>query len=302
MDQMQILGLVALGAGIAKAAILAFSHAGSRLASAFLLLCISMILQNAFEFLVSITYYSNPALATYLLHGVMLSLNFLTLSLLYFTLTVVQSRYSKILTTVFAVWGLLAAGLLLSGNLVTGYEQVEYTVISIPTNLYPVFTIYVLAAVAFMFSLLTYSSFTASPEIRERSRQVLLAIAPICLIGLAVQLLKAAGFNASTAVFMPIATTFFVGMMVLYQSGRIVIFKIKWTVICKLAISMRDVKLSEWVELVEELLVKEAMRVSANNQTDAAKLIKSNQTTVGRKFKKYQGEDATQEEKIPEQS
>ena len=42
-----------------------------------------------------------------------------------------------------------------------------------------------------------------------------------------------------------------------------------------------------WVGLVEELLVKEAMRESDNNQTAAAKLIGSNQSTVGRKFKKY---------------
>ena len=68
------------------------------------------------------------------------------------------------------------------------------------------------------------------------------------------------------------------------------IFKIKWTVIWKLAVTMRSVKLSEWVGLVEELLVKEAMREKANNQTEAEKLIGSNQSTVGRKFKKYENE------------
>jgi len=63
MGQMQILGLVALFAGIAKTAILLFPKTENKLTSAFALVCISMILQNAFEFLVAVTYYTNPSSA-----------------------------------------------------------------------------------------------------------------------------------------------------------------------------------------------------------------------------------------------
>ncbi len=226
MDQLQILGLVALGAALLKAAILAISRANSRPNTAFVLLCLSMISQNSFEFLTFSTYSSNSAVATYFAHGVMLSLNLLTLSLLYFTLTVVESPYRKTLTLVFGAWSLICAGLLLSGNLVRGYEQFDYSIASIPANLYLVFAVYVLTTILLTLVLLSYSSFSAAQEVRERSRKVLIAVAPICLIGLAALILKTAGYSASTVIFMPIATTFFVGMVALYQSGRIVSFEV----------------------------------------------------------------------------
>ncbi|PCI76349.1 MAG: hypothetical protein COB20_10800 [SAR86 cluster bacterium] len=289
MEQMQILGLVALVAGVAKTAILFFSETQNKLTSAFALVCLSMILQNTFEFLVAITYHSDPYLATWLLHSEMLSIVFLAYCLLIFSLTVAENEYIRPITLLFGFGALMCTYLLLTGQLVLGYEQAGYSVISIPGPFYVVLNSFVSLAVFSMLVILIYTSLTKSGEVRSRSLQVLIAIAPVCLTALTVQILRFKGFNSSTAVFMPIATTFFVAMMVLYQSGRIVIFKIKWTVIWKLAVSMRDVKLSEWVGLVEELLVKEAMRESDNNQTEAAKLIGSNQTTVGRKFKKYEG-------------
>lgn len=293
MEQMQILGLFALLAGMVKTAILFFSKTQNKLTSAFALACISMILLNTFEFLVSITFYTDPYLATWLLHGEMLSIIFLAFCLLVFSLTVAENSYTKPISILFGFCALVCAGLLLTGQLVLGYEQAGYSVISIPGPFYIALNSFVTLAVLSILIILVYTSLVKKGEVQLRSRQVFIAIAPICLIALTVQVLRFKGFNSSTAVYMPIATTFFVAMMVLYQSGRIVIFKIKWTVIWKLAVSMRGVKLSEWVGLVEELLVKEAMRESDNNQTEAAKLIGSNQTTVRRKFKKYksQGEE-----------
>ena len=287
MEQMQILGLVALLAGMAKSAILFFSRTENKLTSAFALVCISMVLQNAFEFLISVTYNSSAELATQFLHSEMLSIIFLTFCLLVFGLTVTENKFIKPLTLAFGFWALVSAVLLLNGHIVFGYEQAGYSVITIPATYYPVLNAYAFVAFNTVLITLAYSSIAKKGEVRERSRQVLLASAPIYILILFVQLTRLMGINSTTAVLMPLATTFFVGMMVLYQSGRIVIFKIKWTIIWRLAISMRDVKLSEWVGLVEELLVKESMRASGNNQSEAAKLIKSNQSTVGRKFKKY---------------
>ncbi len=291
MGQMQILGLVALFAGMAKLAILFFSQTENKLTSAFALVCISMVLQNTFEFLVAITFPNNLELATLFLHCEMLSIIFLAFCLLVFSLTVTEHRHIKPITIFSGLWALACSALLLTGHLVLGYEQAGYSIISIPATYYPVFNTFAFFAINAVIINLAYSTYAKRGPISQRSRQVLLAIAPIYLLILIVQLTRLIGFNSSTAVSMPLATTFFVGMMVLYQSGRIVIFKIKWTVIWKLATSMRDVKLSEWVGLVEELLVKESMRLSNNNQSEAAKLIKSNQSTVGRKFKKYEGTD-----------
>lgn len=288
MEQMQILGLVALLAGMAKSAILFFSQTENKLTSAFALVCISMVLQNAFEFLVSATYYSNPGLATWFLHSEFLSIIFLAFCLLVFSLTVTEHKYTRPITITLGCWALLCSALLLTGQIVHGYEQAGFSVISIPAPYYFVLNTYVFVAANTVLLTLIHATLTKRGEVKTRSRQVLFAVAPIYVLVLFVQITRLMGIHSTTAVSMPLATTFFVGMMVLYQSGRIVIFKIKWTVIWKLATSMRDVKLSEWVNLVEKLLVKESMRVSGNNQSEAAKLIKSNQSTVGRKFKKYE--------------
>lgn len=289
MEKMQILGLVALLAGMVKITILVFSKTENKLTSAFALACISMILLNTFEFLAYFTYYNNPYLATWLLHGEILSIIFLAFCLVVFSLTVAENKYTKPTSLLFGFGALVCTSLLLTGQLTLGYERVGYSVISIPGTYYLALFAYASFSIFSMLVILVYASLVNSGEIQTRSLQALVAITPICVTALTVQILRIKGFNSSTAVFMPLATTFFVAMMVLYQSGRIVIFKIKWTVIWGLAVSMRDVKLSEWVGLVEELLIKEAMRESDNNQTEAAKLIKSNQTTVGRKFKKYEG-------------
>ncbi|MFT6824195.1 MAG: hypothetical protein ACJA1Q_002001 [Pseudohongiellaceae bacterium] len=288
MELMQILGLVALLAGMAKTAILIFSETQNKLTSAFALVCISMILLNTFEFLVSITYYTDPYLSTWLLHGEMLSIIFLTFSLVVFSLTVAENSYIRPISILFGFGAVVCGCLLLNGQLVLGYKQAGYSVISIPGPIYIALNTFVSLGIFSMLVILGSTSLIKQGEVQSRSQQVLIAIAPVCVIALTVQVLRFKGFNSSTAVYLPIATTFFVAIMVLYQSGRIVIFKIKWTVIWKLAVSMRNVKLSEWIGLVEELLVKEAMRESDNNQTEAAKLIGSNQSTVRRKFKKYE--------------
>jgi hypothetical protein len=250
-----------------------------------------MILLNTFEFLVSITYYIDPYLATWLLHGEMLSIIFLAFSLVVFSLTVAENSYTQPISILFGFGAVVCSCLLLTGQLVLGYEQAGYSVISIPGPFYIALNSFVSLGVFVMLVILVYTSLLKNGEVQSRSQQVLIAIAPVCVIALTVQVLRFKGFNSSTAVYLLIATTFFVAMMVLYQSGRIVIFKIKWTVIWKLAVSMRNVKLGEWVGLIEELLVKEAMRASDNNQTEAAKLIGSNQSAVGRKFKKYENDE-----------
>lgn len=287
MEQMQILGLVALLAGIAKTAILFSSKAQNKLTSAFALLCISMILQNVFEFLVALSYYANPGLTALLFNAEILSLILFAYCLLIFSLTVVASTNIKSISLLFGIFMLVCCYLLVTGNLVQGYEQAAYTIISVPAEYYFVLVAYGLFIITYTLATLSYSAITATGDKRTQCRQILIAIVPTLLVLFTVLLMRLLGLKASTGAFLPLATTFFVAMIVVHQSGRVVIFKIKWTVIWKLAVSMRDVKLSEWVGLVEELLVKEAMRETGNNQTDAAKLIKSNQTTVGRKFKKY---------------
>lgn len=288
MEYIQLLGLVALVAGITKTAILFFSQTENKLTSAFALVCISMILQNAFEFLVAITYYTSPGLTTMVFHAEILSLILLAYCLVVFCLTAIESKYTKPISILFGLIVLACSYLLVTGRMIQGYQQVGYSIISVPAEFYELLYLYAAVTMTFIIAVVGYSALTTKGELQTRSRQVLVATLPICLVALAVIILRLANYYSSTAVLMPIATTFFVGMMVLYQSGRIVVFKIKWTVIWKLAVTMKDVKLSEWVGLVEELMVKEAMRESDNNQSEAAKLIKSNQSTVGRKFKKYE--------------
>lgn len=292
MEQTQILGLIGLAAGLIKIAILLLPQTQNKLSSVFTLACIGMIFQNAFEFFSTIiTSYNGCSLTSLLLHSQLLSAIFFVFCLFNFTLTTVGSKYTNKLTFLFGLWGLICSCLLLSGHLVLGYERTLYSTISIPAKFYPLFSTYAVAALGSILFMLSRASLKANGEVRTRSLQILIATSPICLLNLAVQLLKLLNYNASTAFYVPIATTFFIAIMVLYKPDSFIALKIKWTVIWKLVSSMRGVKLSEWVEFVEKLMVKEAMLISDNNQTKAAKLIKSNQTTVGRKFKKYRSEN-----------
>ena len=287
MEQFYLFGLAALIACTLKIVILSMVISRTKLASAFNLICIALITQNALEFLSAFTYAANPEVATYFLDGLMFSLYASAAALVYFSLTVAQVKFIRPLSTLFLLFAVAIGGLHATGYIVDGYIPLGYTIISNEGVLYPAFEAFILAVIAVSIGTLFMGRRSNNQEIQSRSKTALLAIAPICLLGVGVIALRIIGFNSSSGIFMPLATTFFVWILMLDQRGEFVTFNVKWRIIWKLATNIKSLKLADWAGEVEKQLVLEAMRTKNNNKSAAAKLVGSNQTTFHRKAEKH---------------
>lgn len=299
IDQFYLFGLTALIACAMKIGILSLVITRSKLTSAFNIVCLALITQNALEFLSAFSYGANPAIAFYFVDGVMFSLYGFAAALVYFCVTVAQRSYAPLLSRLFASGAALVAGLHLSGLLISGYEVLGYTIISIEGVAYPAFQLYILAVILAAFGSLLHGYMTGTPEIKSRCQTTLLAIAPICALGIGVIVLRILGYNASTAIAMPIASTFFAWVLMLDQRGEFVTFKVKWRIIWKLATNIHNLRLADWAEEVEKQLVLEALRTEHNNKSAAARLLGTNQTTFHRKAEKYLARPAKKLRKHP---
>lgn len=287
IDQFYIYGLTALAACILKSFILSMAVSRSRLTSAFYLVCLALIAQNALEFLSAFTFAANHAIASYFVDGVMFSLYIFAAALIYFCVTVAQLRHGKLIVSLFAGFATLVGALHLSGLLIEGYIPAGYTIISVEGALYPVFQLYILSVIIALLGILVYGIQSSAPEIQARCKTTLFAIAPICAVGVGVIVLRLLGFNSSSAIVMPLASTFFVWILMLDQRGEFIMFRVKWRIIWKLATNIKNLNLTDWAEEVERQLVLEAMRTENNNKSAAARLLGSNQTTFHRKAEKY---------------
>lgn len=286
-DQFYIYGLTALAACTMKAVILSMAVSRSKLTSAFYLVCLALIAQNALEFLSAFTFSTNPAIASYFVDGVMFSLYLFAASLIYFCVTVAQLHHAKLISLLFAAFAVVVAAVHASGLLIASYKAVGYTIISNEGPLYPVFQVYILSVISVLLGTLVYGMTRDNPDIKNRCKTTLIGIAPICALGVGVIVFRLLGFNSSTAIVMPIASTFFVWVLMLDQQGQFITFQIKWRIIWKLATNIKNLNLNEWADEVEKQLVLEAMRTENNNKSAAARLLGSNQTTFHRKADKY---------------
>jgi len=286
-DNFYIYGLTALVACTMKIVILFMANTNTKLTAAVNLVCIALIAQNALEFLSAFTFSANPVIASYFVDGVMFSLYFFAAALVYFCVTVAQIQSARLISSLFAGFALLVGALHLSGQLIDGYVAVGYTIISNEGALYPVFQVYILSVILTLLVTLMHGIIKAEPEIQARCKTTLLAIAPICGTGVGVIVFRMLGFNSSSAIVMPIASTFFVWVLMLDQRGEFITFRVKWRIIWKLAINIKNLNLTDWAEEVEKQLVLEALRTEGNNKSAAARLLGSNQTTFHRKAEKY---------------
>ena len=287
LNQFYVYGLTALLACTMKIVILSLAVSKSKLTAAFYLVCLALIAQNALEFLSAFIFGANPSIADYFVDGVMFSLYILAAALIFFCATVAQVRRSRLIVGFYAGFAALVGVLHLSGSLVTGYEASGYTLISIEGPLYPVFQIYILSVITGLVTILVRGMMSPAPEVQARCRTTLLGIAPICAVGLGVVIFRLMGFNSSAAIIMPLASTFFVWILMLDQRGEFITFQVKWRIIWKLATNIKNLNMAEWAEEVEKQLVLEAMRTERNNKSAAARLLGSNQTTFHRKAEKY---------------
>lgn len=287
MEMFYVFGFIALIAAIFKIIILYQVVTDSKLTSALNLLILALIAQNCFEFLGYLTWVSNPGFSAYLVDGLFISLYAVVAAAVFLVMRVSESTHGRFVSSLFAAFGLVLAVLHSQGLIASAYEQVGYTIISVEASLYPLFSLYVIAAVLVSLWTLVKGSLGRAKPIKDRCRVTLLAIAPLFAVGFSVVVLRQMGFNASTALAMPLASTLLVWILMVDERGDYLSFKIKWAILLKLAFNTKDISLNNWTNMVEKMLVLEAMRGTDNNKSEAARLIAINKTTFHRKAEKH---------------
>lgn len=290
MEMFYIFGFIALIAAMFKIIILYQVVTISRLTSALNLLIVALIAHNCFEFLAYLTWVNDPGFSVYMIDGLFISLYAAAAASIFLIMRVSEFAYGKLISALFAGFSLILAILHSQGLLVTSYEQVGYTIISEQGSFYLLFQLYMVSAILVALSVLMKRSLSAARQIRDRCRVTLLAIAPLCAVGLGVLALREFGFNASTALAMPLASTLLVWVLMVDERGDYLSLKIKWAILWKLALNTKDINLNTWTNLVEKMLVLEAMHSTGNNKSEAARLIAVNKTTFHRKAEKHLAE------------
>lgn len=291
MDQFTVFGLAALLAVCFKVLILFQVRANSPLSAAFVYVCLALIFQNSLEFCGYITFAVNPDAATPFLHALIIALYFVCGSMVYLCTVISELKDSKLIGLVFGSSALALAVIHLAGFSVSGFQQVGYSIISEPGPAYVLFQLFApLCAVVCIVSLVLG---LRSPEsaVAKRSRLALVAVLPLCALGLFVTLLRAMGYNSTTAIAMPFASTFLVWLIMYEARGDIVSFKLKWRFIWSILRYAKDTSIHEWPELTDRIQLIEAMRMCDNNQSKVAILLKSSPATISRKCARYSLDD-----------
>jgi hypothetical protein len=286
-DQYYLHGLIALISCCFQIGILSAVITRSRLTSAFNLLCIVLIFRSALDFLSATLYATNPDITYQLMDGSMLGTIFFGVALVYFSVTVAQIRYASQLVGLFAASGILVACLQPLGLLASGYTAVSYTIIREPGPMFWVFKLHIMGAALTSLGTLIWGAITASPEQQARCKTSLIAILPLCALALGVLILRAEGYNASASIGVAFVSTFFVWILMMDERGEFVTFKVKSSIIFRLVTNIKNLKLDDWADEVEKLLIIEAMRATNNNKSAAARLLSINQTTFHRKAEKH---------------
>ena len=228
MTAFYLFGVFALLGVVLKALILAQVGTRTRITFAFVMLTLLFIAQNAFEFLGFWTFGTNEALAFRFVDGLMLALFFISPAVVHFIARTIGNRIALYSVPVLLTFACYLSYLLLSGELVLYYEQVAYTIVSVPGPAYPLLQYYSFAALIIAIGSLGFGLASKDREIQTRSRVLLIAFAPVFLVSIGVNFLKMQGFNSSTAIMMPLASTFFIWVLMYLARDEVVTFRLKW--------------------------------------------------------------------------
>jgi len=292
MEMFYAFGFIALIAAVFKIIILYQVVTYSKLSSALNLLILALIVQNCFEFLGYFTWTKDPALSSRMVDGVFLGYFAVSSAAILLIMRVSELRYGKLIAGLFAGSGLIMAVMLSQGLITTAYVQTGYTIVPEHGSYYSLFSLYILSVLAVAMGTLGWASLKASRKIKDRCRVTLIAISPMIAVSFGVIILKQFGFASSTALLTPLASTLFVWVLMVDERGDFLRMKIKWVILMKLALNTKDISLNNWTNLVEKMLVLEAMRGTSNNKSEAARLVGVNKTTFHRKAERHISEPA----------
>ena len=287
-DALVYLGGFALIGILLKLAILFNVSIKSKIAQSFVVVCTLFLLQNVSEFLGYFTYLPAEQLSVMFIHLYMNTLYFLFPAILILALTLVEFRH--LTSAKIALYGMASLVSLahFAGYLVDGVEFLPWTAIFIEGEYYWVVQTFIALNVLVTIGVLGVSVIANSNfEVRNRCKVNLLAFAPISLVAILVMLFRLAGFDASTAVSMPLATIFFLFVMLLQTNGNIFWASLRLKIIMSVVTLKNINTLDEILGNIEKIRITEALRASNGLQRNAAKLLSVPPSTLNKKIAKY---------------
>ncbi|MBL4582646.1 MAG: hypothetical protein JKY29_12585, partial [Gammaproteobacteria bacterium] len=124
-------------------------------------------------------------------------------------------------------------------------------------------------------------------EIRNRCKVNLLAFGPLFLVAFLVMLFRLAGFDSSSAISLPLATIFFLFVMLLQTNGNIFWASLRLKILVSVLTLKNINTLDEILGNIEKIRITEALRASNGMQRNAAKLLSVPPSTLNKKIAKY---------------
>lgn len=287
-DAAVYLGTIAAIAFVIKSAILFNIQIKDRVSHAFVLLCLFFVLQNAAEFLGYFTYLRSPALGEFFIHFYLVVSYFVFPSLLVLALTLtIPAWYNRVRLVGYSI-SLILALAHAGGFVVDGFLFLGWTSITQPGPLYWVVAAYILLCCVSVVSLLLYQlKFNPIPEIRQNARVTLWAFTPIIALAAVVLGLRILGFNSSSAVSLPIATTVFLYVMLLHTNGDLFWLSTKLKSILVIVKMDHNVSFDAIIQELEKVRIQEALKITEGQQKNAAELLGIPASTLNKRLNKY---------------
>ncbi len=299
MSEYLWLGLIALVAATLKGYILYKAVSKTQLQAAFAILSITLIIQNALEFVGSIAVANEAGNVDVYVHLVIATLYCMMLSLLYFGVVSTQRRFhGPLVFKFFSAWCALVAALHASGLLIEEFQYTAYSIISVPGEFYAVFLGFMAGGGLATTTILVLGARSQQSELSERSVVALKALSPVVAVILGVIIFRLLGFQSSTVIALPIASTIFLWVLMMDQRGEFIrferslldqwtVFVIKWRTLAHLA-SLKSINPHQWRDTMEKSLVQSAMDKKRGIQ-GAADLLGIKRTTLSSKVEKHFG-------------
>lgn len=287
-DRLVYLGVFALIGILLKLVILFNVSIKSKIAQSFVVVCVMFLLQNVSEFLAYFTYLSSEQLSSMFIHIYLNTLYFIFPSILILALTLVEFKHLTVAKiTLYGMASIVALGHL-GGYVVEGVDFLHWTAVIVHGEFYWLAMGFIVLNVMVTLIVLVANNMANSNfEIRNRCRVNLLAFTPIFLVACLVLLFKLAGFNSSSAVSLPLATVFFLFVMLLQTNGNIFWASLRLKILLSV-ITLKNINtLDEILGSIEKLRITEALRASNGMQRNAAKLLSIPPSTLNKKIAKY---------------
>ncbi len=287
METFYLYGIVALIAACFKTLILRMVVTHNPLTSAFNPLCITFIIGNFLEFLIYFAWYTNQELSNFLGHILLLDYYFLGAFMVIFCSAVCKMPSHRAISRVVIFLASALTVLHLCGYITPAFENTGNRIVSKPGVLYILFPIYGMLCVSVCCMLLFSRLRSRDAEIKFLAKWTLLALAPIVAVVLAVGAGRILGYPTSTTMAMAIASTIFVGLLLLETNDKIITFSLKLNLHVALSRRCCTTDLDKNFVWFEEVHLKETMKQCGGNMSETARRLGRSPSWVSKKCDEF---------------